>query len=104
MHIAVETWKARPAWRNSPPTERAAYLDAVASAVAELLAGGVELVACGLTDQTGDVDYWAVWRFRNRDQVEALARTMDRIGWHDRFEPVDVGVEARTTHRDMEVH
>ena len=97
MHVVVETWKARPVWRNSPPAERAAYLDSVVSAVAELLAGGVELVANGLTDQTRDVDYWAVWRFRNRDHVATLARTMDRIGWRDRFEPVDVGVEARTT-------
>ena len=97
MHVVVETWKARPVWRNSPPAERAAYLDTVVSAIAELLAGGVELVASGLTDQTRDVDYWAVWRFRNRDHVEAFARAMDRIGWRDRFEPVDVGVEARTT-------
>ena len=95
MHVVVETWKARPAWKNSPPDERAAYLDAVVSAVADLLASGVELVAGGLTDDTRDVDAWAVWRFRNRDHADVLARTMDRLGWHERFEPVNVGVEAR---------
>src|SRR5688500_8108036 len=97
MHVVAETWKARPGWRNSPPAEQAAYLDTVVSALAALMAGGVELVAGGLTHGTREVDYWAVWRFRHRDHADALARAMDRIGWHDRFEPVDVGVEARTT-------
>ena len=103
MHVVVEAWKARPGWRNATPAERAGYLDTVAAAIRDLLVNGVELVASGSTqhtDQASDFDYWAVWRFADRAHVTALARTLQGIGWHDHFEAVNVGVEARTTRRE----
>ena len=105
MHVVVEAWKARPHWRNSTPAERVAYLDMVLSAVREFLTDGVELVASGSTadiDEGREFDYWAVWRFRDRDHVIAFARKLQGIGWNDRFEAVNVGVEARTISRKKE--
>lgn len=99
MLVIIELWKARPSWLAWSAAERNAYLDRVAPAIRDLLADGVELVALGRANGTPshgqDFDYWAIWRFPQRQQQHRFAATMTEIGWHDYFEPVKVDVEGR---------
>jgi len=93
MHLYLELWKAKPAWRALPLAEREAFVAGLGPAIEKMLADGIELVAFARTDpdtsHRADYAYIAAWRMPTRDLAVTFERTVDGSGFHDYFEQVN---------------
>lgn len=93
MHLYVELWKARPAWRALAVAEREAYVAQLGPAIGQLLATGVELVGFALADADAPYEagytYIAVWKMPDVNGARTLESTVDGAGWHRYFEQVN---------------
>ena len=93
MHLYLELWKAKPAWRALSPEEREAYGAELGPAISQLLEAGVELVGFALNDEDtehrADYTYLALWKMPSKELAVRLERTVSEAGFHDYFEQVN---------------
>jgi len=93
MHLYLELWKAKPAWRALAPAQREAFVAGLGPAIEKLLADGIELVGFARTDadtsHRAGYDYVAAWRMPTRELAVSFERTVDGSGFHDYFEQVN---------------
>jgi len=93
MYLFVETWKPTQAWLNLTKEERINYVAAVGGAIKQLTDAGVEIIGWGINDADTDMhngfDYFAVWKFPNKDIVKQFENMVAAAGWYNYFTQVN---------------
>jgi hypothetical protein len=93
MYLYVETWQPTHEWLELSKEERANYVTAVGGAIKQLADAGVEIIGWGLNDNDTDhhngFDYFAVWRFPNKDIIKQFEATVTAAGWYNYFAQVN---------------
>jgi len=93
MYLYVETWQPTHHWLELPKDERNNYVAAVGGAIQQLIAAGVEIVGWALNDNDTDhhngFDYFAVWKFPNKEIIKQFESTVTAAGWYNYFDQVN---------------
>lgn len=93
MYLFIEAWKPTQAWLNLSKEERTNYVAAVGGAIQQLTDAGVEIVGWGMNDEDTDkhngFDYFAVWKFPNKEMVKQFEETVSAAGWYNYFTQVN---------------
>jgi len=93
MYLFIETWKPTQAWLHLTKEERTNYVTAVGEAIKQLTDAGVEIEGWGLndddTDKNNGFDYFAVWKFPNKELVKQFEAMVTAAGWYNYFEQLN---------------
>jgi haloalkane dehalogenase len=94
MYLFVECWKARPEWLALTPEARGAYMAQLGQGIGELLKAGVEVISWSMNDQDtsnrSPFDYFAVWKFPNKEMVKGFEQIVEQSGWYNYFDQVNL--------------
>ncbi len=97
MYLFVECWKARPEWLALELETRSAYMQELGKGLEQLVNAGVEIVSWSLNDQDvsnrSPFDYFAVWKFPNRELAKGFEQIIQQSGWYTYFDQVNLGGE-----------
>ena len=100
MKCFIETWKARDAWMNLSKEERGNYLSQMGPGIQTMVEKGAEMVNWGVNENStthrANYDFFAVWRLPSQEMVEKFEEMVDKAGWYDYFEQVNISGEATT--------
>jgi hypothetical protein len=98
MYLFVECWKARPEWLALTPEARGAYMAQLGQGIGELLKAGVEVISWSMNDQDtsnrSPFDYFAVWKFPNKEMVKGFEQIVEQSGWYNYFDQVNLSGEV----------
>lgn len=93
MHLYLELWKPRDAWRALSAEERQQFVEGIGPAIAGLLESGIELIGFARSDvdttHRADYAYLAAWRMPSKDHALALENAVTDSGFHDFFEQIN---------------
>jgi hypothetical protein len=97
MYLFVECWKARTEWLALKQEERGAYMAQLGAGIQELLNTGVEIITWSFNDpdtaSRGAFDYFAVWKFPNKEAVKGFEQIVEKSGWYTFFDQVNLSGE-----------
>ena len=97
MYLFVECWKARPEWLALNAEARGAYMAQLGQGIEELLKAGVEIISWSLNDadtaKRSSFDYFAVWKFPNKEFVKGFEQVVEQSGWYNYFDQVNLSGE-----------
>lgn len=89
-HYLIELYTPKPAWLRLPASDRQAFLDAIAQAMAGMAEQGIELLTLAETDagidQASPHRYLGIWRFAGRQSRDALLAGIAASGWYAYFD------------------
>ena len=94
----VELYTPKTAWMALPSEKRGEFLDGIGSAMANLTALGVEVLA--LAEIESDIDhssthrFLGVWRFPDPQARDALLAGVKACGWYYYFDHVNAASNA----------
>jgi haloalkane dehalogenase len=95
MYMFVECWKARPEWLALGREARENYMSGLGMGVEALLKAGVEIVSWSMNDTSitnrGPFDYFAVWKFPDREAAGRFEQMIHESGWYRYFDQVNLG-------------
>ena len=107
MYLYVETWQPTQEWLGLSKEERVNYVTAVGGAIQQLIDAGVEIVGWALNDNDTDhhngFDYFAVWKFPNKEIIKQFEATVTAAGWYNYFKQVNCS-GTLTTPQDVLGH
>ena len=106
MITYIEMWRARPAWRELPKSERRAYLSRIGPHMQELLGKGVQVLSWGSnepgTHQRASYDYFAVWSFPDQKSADDFEARVSGGQWHEYFEQINLRGTTETPDKIIE--
>jgi hypothetical protein len=93
MFTYIELWKAKQSWLELSKDERANYMNALGPAIAQLIAGGAQIVSWGYNESStfcrADYDFFGVWNFPDRDAALGFEKMVEGAGWYHYFDQVN---------------
>lgn len=108
MHVVIETWTPKEKWLATDEETRRRFFDEVREGMAEMSKAGIETLGWGRVDQDADRpsahEWFAVWRTPNSATSAAFLEGVDRSGWYEYFEQVNVVGELLPAENAMDVH
>lgn len=102
VRVFIELWNARPEWLELSREERAAYMKEVREGLADMREGGIEVLGWGSVDPRAGHEsgygFYALYRMRNREQVNAFEEAVEKAGWYRYFEQINISGELEDAH------
>ncbi|MCX2745523.1 hypothetical protein OO013_16705 [Mangrovivirga sp. M17] len=93
-YILTEIWKAKPAWYELSPKERALFFEEkINPLLMSTLKNGAEILGTAINNNTGDerMDYqfMAVWKFPDKESSDKLEKAAKEAGFLIYFDQVN---------------
>lgn len=108
MHVVIETWTPKNTWLAVDEETRRRFFEGVREAMGEMSKAGIETLGWGRVDQTADRssshEWFAVWRTPNPTMSAAFLDGVDRSGWYEYFEQVNVVGELVPAENAIDMH
>jgi hypothetical protein len=100
MYVVVETWTAKQEFLAAPLKTKQELFAEIKAAMAEMAQVGIITLGWGSVDRSAghsaDYDWFAVWQAPNAELANAFLQGVERSGWYNWFEQVNVLGELRT--------
>jgi hypothetical protein len=94
MFLFIECWKARPEWLELSIEARSTYMEQLGQGIGELIKAGVEIISWSMneanTSNRSPFDYFAVWKFPNREIAAGFEQIVQQSGWYSYFDQVNL--------------
>jgi hypothetical protein len=98
MHVLIEYSRLGDGWRVLGGEDRRRYVEEVGRQLAPFFARGLRVLASGFKDPAtthpADYDFFAVYAAPDRAVIADLERAIERAGWYDLVEQVNMAGEA----------
>ena|ERR1700704_4834724 len=99
MKMLIELWRPRDSWVELSPEQRGEWMQNVGPSIQAMLGAGVAYLGGGRTE-AGDKhrddthDFFAVWTMPDDEVRQAFEGAIERSGWYDYFEQLNVTGES----------
>ncbi len=94
MIYFIELWNANENWLSLEKSDRQIYLEQVGQAIQGLTEQGVEILTWSVndseTDQRGDFNYFAIWKFPNQELAKTFQEAVQGANWYHYFDQVNL--------------
>ncbi|MFC7050872.1 DUF6616 family protein [Emcibacter nanhaiensis] len=93
MHTFIELWNIKDSWRALSESDRAAFMEKLGPAIAQLAEQGVTCKGFGFAeevDHRAPFDFFSVWDCTERKAAEKFEQAVAASGWYDYFEHKNV--------------
>jgi hypothetical protein len=94
QQVFIELYNYKPAWKELPQGERAAFIEKIIEAVKGLKSAGVDVITQSLnsvaTDRRAPYDFFCVYRVPNAEFQREFERQIAASGWYTYFDQANV--------------